>query len=497
MLPVFLSSGLFLGWSLGANDAANVFGAAVGSRMVKFRTAAIVSSICVIFGAMYSGSGTADTLGKLGEVNALAGAFMVAFSAAITVYMLVKARCLVSTSQAIVGAVVGWNFFSGSATDPAVLSKIMLTWVACPALSAVFAILLYKCIAGLIHAAQIHIFTLDGMTRWGLILAGAFGSYALGANNMANVMGVFIPVAHLQPLEIFPGFILTATQQLFFLGGLAVSVGIFTYSHRTMMLVGDGIIKLTPVASFVVVMANSLVLFMLSSQDLSNLSVSLGLPPIPLVPVSSSQATIGAIVGIGLLKGGRGIRWRSLANIAFGWILTPVMAATICFVCLFFLQNVFQQTTFQPVSYELTSSAWEKLTEVDDITQETLTKIDDLWLERFPNAAEFRDALKFRLGKQPHVIRTIMRYARRDSLRLSARIIERLDTSKITQAELAVLHELSGQVFVHSWRLKDILGEMSPLWRYSDTDVEHNERLDAKFKYLDSKLHIQEPSNVK
>jgi inorganic phosphate transporter, PiT family len=216
MLPVFLSSGLFLGWSLGANDAANVFGAAVGSRMVKFRTAAIVSSIFVIFGAMYSGSGTADTLGKLGEVNALAGAFMVAFSAAITVYLLVKARCLVSTSQAIVGAVVGWNFFSGSATDPAVLSKIMLTWVACPALSAVFAILLYKCIAGLIQAAQIHIFTLDGMTRWGLILAGAFGSYALGANNMANVMGVFIPVAHLPPLEIFPGFILTATQQLFF-----------------------------------------------------------------------------------------------------------------------------------------------------------------------------------------------------------------------------------------------------------------------------------------
>lgn len=493
MLPVFLSSGLFLGWSLGANDAANVFGAAVGSRMVRFRTAAIVSSLCVIFGAMYSGSGTADTLGKLGEVNALAGAFMVAFSAAITVYLLVKARCLVSTSQAIVGAVVGWNFFSGSATDPAVLSKIMLTWVACPALAAVFSIFLYKCIAGAIRAAQLHIFTLDGMTRWGLILAGAFGSYALGANNMANVMGVFIPVAHLQPIEIFPGLILSATQQLFFLGGLAVSVGIFTYSHRTMMLVGDGIVKLSPVASFVVVMANSLVLFMLSSQGLSNFAVSLGLPPIPLVPVSSSQATIGAIVGIGLLKGGRGIRWRSLANIAFGWVLTPVMAATICFVCLFFLQNVFQQTTFQPVSYELTPTAWEKLTELDEIKQETLTEIDDLWLERFPNAREFRQELRDRLGKQPEIIQTIMYYARRDSLRLSPRVIERLGTEKLTEAEIAVINKLSGQVFVHGWHLKDVLGEMSPLWRYSETDDAHNKALDAKFKFLDTKLHIQEP----
>ncbi|WP_066857124.1 inorganic phosphate transporter [Halodesulfovibrio spirochaetisodalis] len=492
MLPVFLSSGLFLGWSLGANDAANVFGAAVGSRMVRFRTAAIVSSICVIGGAMYSGAGTADTLGKLGEVNALAGAFMVAFSAAITVYLLVKARCLVSTSQAIVGAVVGWNLFSGAATDPAVLSKIMLTWVACPALAAVFSILLYKCIATLIRAAQLHIFTLDGMTRWGLIFAGAFGSYALGANNMANVMGVFIPVAHLQPIEIFPGFILSATQQLFFLGGVAVSVGIFTYSQRTMMLVGSGIVKLSPVASFVVVMANSLVLFILSSQGLSNFSVSLGLPPIPLVPVSSSQATIGAIVGIGLLKGGRGIRWRSLANIAFGWILTPVMAATICFVCLFFLQNVFQQTTYQPVSYELTPSAWEKLTELDGINQDTLEKIDDLWLERFPDASSFRKALVTRLGENPDTIREIMTYAKRDSLRLSPRLIERLDTQKLTEAEIAVLYDLSGQVFVHSWRLKDVLGEMSPLWRYSATDAEHNKQLDAKFTYLESKLHIQD-----
>ncbi|MCH6560137.1 NAD-dependent epimerase/dehydratase family protein [candidate division KSB1 bacterium] len=41
-------SGLFLGWSLGANDAANVFGTAVGTRMVRFGTAAAVCSVFVI-----------------------------------------------------------------------------------------------------------------------------------------------------------------------------------------------------------------------------------------------------------------------------------------------------------------------------------------------------------------------------------------------------------------------------------------------------------------
>ncbi len=52
---LFLSSGLFLGWSLGANDAANVFGTAVGTRMVRFATAAAICSVFVILGAVVGG----------------------------------------------------------------------------------------------------------------------------------------------------------------------------------------------------------------------------------------------------------------------------------------------------------------------------------------------------------------------------------------------------------------------------------------------------------
>ena len=95
---VFLSSGLFLGWSLGANDAANVFGTAVGSGMVRFATAAVICSIFVILGAVISGAGAAHTLGKLGAVNAIPGAFMVAFAAALTVYAMTKASLPVSTT---------------------------------------------------------------------------------------------------------------------------------------------------------------------------------------------------------------------------------------------------------------------------------------------------------------------------------------------------------------------------------------------------------------
>ncbi|MCK5366467.1 MAG: inorganic phosphate transporter, partial [Gammaproteobacteria bacterium] len=131
----FLTSGLLLGWSLGANDAANVFGTAVGTRMVQFATAAVVCSVFVVLGAVISGAGAAHTLGALGSVNALAGAFTAALAAAGTVYVMTKWGLPVSTSQAIVGAIIGWNLFSESITDSQTLVKIIATWIACPVLA--------------------------------------------------------------------------------------------------------------------------------------------------------------------------------------------------------------------------------------------------------------------------------------------------------------------------------------------------------------------------
>ena len=127
-IVIFLLGGLFLGWSLGANDAANVFGTAVGTRMVRFKTAAIVCSLFIILGAVISGSGTTETLSKLGAINALPGAFAVCVAAGISVYIMTKFGLPVSTTQAIVGAIVGWNLYTGSSTNIKVLLTILSTW---------------------------------------------------------------------------------------------------------------------------------------------------------------------------------------------------------------------------------------------------------------------------------------------------------------------------------------------------------------------------------
>jgi inorganic phosphate transporter, PiT family len=342
---IFLTSGLYMGWSLGANDAANIFGTAVGTRMVRFRTAAIICLIFITLGAVVSGGGAAHGLGALGAVNALPGSFIVSLCAAFTVMWMTKAGLPVSTTQAIVGAIIGWNLFSGYATDQDALTRIVGTWVFGPILGALIAFGLFFLVRFMLGRFSIHLIRLDNYTRTALILAGTFGAYSLGANNMANVVGVFVEASPFTDLRLF-GFTFTGTQQLFMVGGIAAGVGVFTYSRKVMMTVGSKLFKLSPITAFVVIISTALVLFLFASQGLKEAMESVGLPSFPLVPVSQSQAAVGSILGVGLAKGGRNLNLALLRNIVLGWVATPVMAALLAYVALFIMQNVFMQVVY-------------------------------------------------------------------------------------------------------------------------------------------------------
>ena len=338
---LFLFGGLFLGWSLGANDAANVFGTAVGTRMVNFRTAAIICSVFVILGAVVSGSGTTETIGKLGAINALPGAFACCVAAGFAVYLMTKFGLPVSTTQAIVGAIIGWNLFTGSQTDTGTLTTILATWIICPILAGVIAIGLFLTVKKIISKSRIHILRLDAYTRLALLLAGAFGAYSLGANNIANVMGVFVNVSPFTDINIANLFVLTSIQQLFLLGGIAIAVGVFTYSKKVMFTVGNDLLKLSPISAFVVVLSHSIVLFLFASQGISSFLISLNLPALPLVPVSSSQAIVGGVIGIGLLKGGKEVKWSVAGKISIGWVVLPLLTMVIAMFILYILKYMF------------------------------------------------------------------------------------------------------------------------------------------------------------
>ena len=487
---VFLSSGLFLGWSLGSNDAANIFGTAVGSRMVRFTTAAIICAIFVVLGAVLGGAGAAHGLGELGAVNAIAGSFMVALSAAVTVYGMTKLGLPVSTTQAVVGGIIGWNLFGGFLTDMNTLSKIVGTWIACPILGAIFAAGLYKATVTFLTWAKIHMVRLDAIVRIALVLTGAFGAYSLGANNIGNVMGVFVFSSPFQEVDVGGLFTLTSIQQLFLVGGLAIAVGVF-YSKPVMMTVGDSILPVSPVGAWVVVMAQSIVLFIFSSNTLLSFWVGLGLPAYPLIPVSSSQAVIGAVIGIGLSRGWRGtrqIKWRVLANIGSGWVSTPIIAAAISFFFLFFLQNVFQQQVYEEVRYRLSDPVIEHLTgEGID-----MKPFEDLRGEEVVSAVAFRDALRKRAelseGEEEQVIVSAELYP----MAVTSENLASLDKEYLGSERAAAAKALDGSSFEFKWQLMQALAQASKVWKAKEPGPltkDFNKALEEQLDYLYRHFH--------
>ena len=295
-----LLGGIFLGWSLGANDASNVFGSAVAARMVKFRTAAILASGFVLLGALLEGQAGIETLKGLTPLN-LEQAVVSSVAAAVTVTIMTILSLPVSTSQAVVGAILGIALLNQNINIPG-LGKVVACWIGTPVGGMIISIIIYRMLAFFYNRLNKNLFQADNILRLSLIVAGSYGAYALGANNVANVTAVFVGAGE---LTLFSAVLL---------GGLSIDLGILTFSRRVMETVGRRLVRLEPFSALVVLLAEAIIV---------HIYTIIG------VPVSTSQAVIGAVLGVGIIKGIRTVEKRTLMNILIGWFLTPAIAAVI------------------------------------------------------------------------------------------------------------------------------------------------------------------------
>ncbi len=295
MLP--LGGGAFLGWSLGANDAANVFGTAVGARIVRFRTAALLCSGMVILGAVLQGTEGIETLSSI-TTQTVHTAVIVSVAAAITSTIMTVLSLPASTSQAVVGAILGIGLATGN-TNFTPLLKVAVCWILTPIGSMAIAILVFLAAKAILRRLPMSILTRDKVLRFGLILFGSYGAYALGANNVANTTGMFAGL-----LDGVDNHMLTA------IGGVAIAAGVITYSHRVMLSVGSGIMNMDAFSALVAVLSMSITVHIFALVG---------------VPVSTSQGIVGAILGIGLLRGVHVLRFGLLRRIAIGWFMTPFL----------------------------------------------------------------------------------------------------------------------------------------------------------------------------
>jgi inorganic phosphate transporter, PiT family len=295
-----LASGLFMGWSLGSNDSANVFGTAVASKTVKFRTAVILCSCFIIAGSFLGGARGMHTLSGLVD-QTLNTAFVASLAAAVTVTIMTILKLPVSTSQAMVGAIIGIGICVQSINISG-LTKVAVVWIGTPLGTVVLAVILFPLAKKIFNSLPVNIFTKDYILKSGLILSGCYASYSLGANNVANVTGVYTEVGLLN------------MEQALLLGGVSIALGVITYSKNVMMTVGKKLVKLDPFSAFIAVLSQAVIL---------DVYARIG------VPTSSSQAIIGAVLGIGIIKGFQTINLKTLGMIITGWIVTPCIAALV------------------------------------------------------------------------------------------------------------------------------------------------------------------------
>jgi PiT family inorganic phosphate transporter len=212
---ISLLGGVFLGWSLGANHAANCFGSAVASRMVRFWTAAGLCAAGVVLGALLEGQAGIETLSGLTSID-LEQAVAITVAVALTVTAMTWFNLPVSTSQGVVGAILGIGFLNQQ-INLAGLEKVVVCWVGTPFCALAAACALYKVLASIYNRLRISIFQADILLRVGLIAAGCYASYTLGANNVANATAVFVGAG---TLTIF---------QAALIGGLSIALGVLTY----------------------------------------------------------------------------------------------------------------------------------------------------------------------------------------------------------------------------------------------------------------------------
>ncbi|MBL7171092.1 MAG: inorganic phosphate transporter, partial [Candidatus Omnitrophica bacterium] len=119
-----------------------------------------------------------------------------------------------------------------------------------------------------------------------------------GANNSANATGVFYQAGTL------------SAYQAALIGGVSIALGAVTFSKNVMLTVGKRLLNLDAFSAFIVILSEAITVHIFAIIG---------------VPVSTSQAVVGGVLGIGIVKGMRTVDIRTLRRILYAWILTPVI----------------------------------------------------------------------------------------------------------------------------------------------------------------------------
>ncbi|MFA5008445.1 MAG: inorganic phosphate transporter [Candidatus Omnitrophota bacterium] len=313
IIGIAILMSLAVGWSIGANDAANSLGTAVGSRVLNLKQAIILIAVFGFLGAFLQGSYVVATIGKgivplneIGKNNSRNIALIASFAACLWVVLATFWKMPISTSHSIVGAVAGGGLAIAAPVKWKVLGDIFVCWIFTPVGAAILGYILFLILQNVLPRIIPRRYFRQVIAVL-IVVSGCYVAYTWGANDVANSIGV-LAGAEIIPAKI--GIIL---------GGTAIVLGIVTWGYKVIETIGSEIIHLSPIMAFSAQLASSLNVHIYTLMG---------------IPVSTSHSIVGAICGVGLVKGIRVLNTHIMRDIILCWVATPFISGVISFVIL-------------------------------------------------------------------------------------------------------------------------------------------------------------------
>lgn len=144
------------------------------------------------------------------------------------------------------------------------------------------------------------------------VLSACFVAFAHGANDVGNAVAPLAAIAYVQQTGTVPVGQFQTPFWVLLLGGVGIVAGLAVWGKKVIATIGEGVLSLQPSGGLCAQLAAATTVL---------LAAQVGLP------VSTSHAIVGGVVGIGLVQGLNQIRLSTLREIALAWVIT-IPAAT-------------------------------------------------------------------------------------------------------------------------------------------------------------------------
>jgi PiT family inorganic phosphate transporter len=288
---------------MGSNDTSNAIGICIGCGIITLKRAILGFGFFVLLGISLHGEQVMKTAGTgVVDVNLTILSVACIISSALILASNWK-KIPLSLTHVLIGSLAGAGAASGASVHYGNLLNIVLAWIISPFVALVMANLLYRIMEHMLSSRSV--FFIDRVLRPLLMLSGSLVAFNTGANELATVLG---PAIHAQVIGRYEAFAV---------GTVFVFLGAYFLSYRVVATVSRGITALDPFSGFAAQAGAGLCILFFTTWGL---------------PVSTTYCIVGAISGVGFVKGAETVRKTLLVKILRNWILGPTLGYGISFL---------------------------------------------------------------------------------------------------------------------------------------------------------------------